>query len=90
MAGSVKIDTERCKGCSLCVWACPKGCLSISTFSNSKGFFPAKTGDLSQCSGCTICAIICPDAIIEVERQETVTVGPVKKDVQTLIGKNRE
>lgn len=65
MAGRIIIETERCKGCGLCVTVCPKNSIVISAHSNRTGFFPAEfTSD--DCTGCTACAIICPDAIIEV------------------------
>ena len=65
MAGKIIIETERCKGCGLCVAVCPNGCIEISTESNNNGFFPPQA-DCSKCTGCAICAIICPEAIIEV------------------------
>jgi len=69
MAGKVSIDSERCKGCGLCVAVCPKQIIVISKKSNKKGYFPAET-DNSECTGCAACAIICPDAAIEVHRDE--------------------
>ena len=81
MAGKIIIDTERCKGCGLCVAACPKKIIVISEKSNKHGYFPAKT-DSCDCTGCAACAIMCPDAVIEVYRDETTqiveTVGPGK------------
>jgi len=65
MAGKIIIDTERCKGCGLCVTVCPKGCIIISNRSNKSGYFPAQAAD-SDCTGCAMCAIICPDVAIEV------------------------
>ncbi|MFC1738994.1 ferredoxin family protein [Planctomycetota bacterium] len=67
MAGKITIDTERCKGCGLCVSVCPKNSIVISKNSNTTGFFPAETTN-NDCTGCAICAIICPDAIIKVYR----------------------
>ena len=29
MAGKIVIDTERCKGCGLCVTTCPSGALTL-------------------------------------------------------------
>lgn len=71
MAGKIKIDTEKCKGCGLCVKVCPKGSLAISEHSNSKGLFPVEfVGD--ECTGCAMCAIICPDAAIEVYKESNI------------------
>ena len=61
--------TDRCKGCGLCVSACPKGLISIAKDKiNQKGHHPAELTDPEKCVGCASCAIMCPDCIIEVER----------------------
>ena len=61
--------TDRCKGCGLCVSACPKGLIAIAQDKiNQKGHHPAELTDPEKCVGCASCAIMCPDCIIEVER----------------------
>jgi 2-oxoglutarate ferredoxin oxidoreductase subunit delta len=70
MAGKITINTERCKGCGLCVKVCPNDCIVISEKSNKNGFFPAESKN-EKCTGCAVCAIICPETIIEVRREET-------------------
>ena len=42
MSGKITIDTERCKGCGLCVTVCPKNCIVISNRPNTIGYFPAE------------------------------------------------
>ena len=76
MAGKIIIDTERCKGCELCVIACPKQIIVISRKSNQNGYFPAQT-DNRGCTGCGICALMCPEAVIEVYRDESEETKPV-------------
>ena len=61
--------TDRCKGCGLCVGACPKGLIVIAKDKiNQKGHHPAEITDQEKFIGCAFCATMCPDCIIEVER----------------------
>lgn len=65
----ITVSENACKGCGLCVRACPKKILAISdTVSNSKGYFIVEVTDKDKCIGCAACAITCPDCAIEVER----------------------
>jgi len=63
----LKIDTEKCKGCGLCVRACPKKILKISeTFINKQGYHPAELTQPEACIGCSSCALTCPDVCIDI------------------------
>ena len=65
----VTINETLCKGCGLCVEACPKNLLELATdHINAKGYHPSTMKDQSQCVGCASCAIMCPDVAIAVER----------------------
>lgn len=62
-------NTDLCKGCGLCVDACPKGCLTIASDKlNKKGYSPAVMAEPEKCIGCAFCATMCPDCIITVEK----------------------
>ena len=63
--GAIVVDTNMCKGCSICVVNCPKKCIEISKFVNNKGYYYAQmVGD--TCIGCASCALVCPDSVITV------------------------
>ncbi|MFH1481693.1 MAG: 4Fe-4S binding protein [Pseudomonadota bacterium] len=64
----VKFRKERCKGCGLCVTACPKKILRIGSRINRSGYPIAEITDNQQCTGCTFCAEMCPDVVISVFR----------------------
>ncbi len=67
----VRIDKNYCKGCELCVRACPMQILSMSKDINLKGYFYARLHEPTRCIGCRICAITCPDVAIEVRTHGT-------------------
>ena len=61
--------TDNCKGCGLCVDACPKHLLQLSKDKiNKKGHHPVEIIDMEACVACTSCAIMCPDCIITIEK----------------------
>ena len=46
-------NEERCKGCGLCVNACPKKLLTLSrTRLNQKGHTPVEMTRAEECGGC--------------------------------------
>ena len=36
--GTIEIDRQRCKGCSVCIDNCPLKCIRLSTAVNGKGY----------------------------------------------------
>jgi 2-oxoglutarate ferredoxin oxidoreductase subunit delta len=70
--GSVEIAVERCKGCELCIPACPPRVLRMSTQRNALGVpYPEL---LPGCTGCAACLLVCPDFCFEVHRYDAA--GP--------------
>lgn len=68
--GKVTFNEDICKGCELCVTACPVKIIEMDESRiNIKGFHPATTNQPDKCIGCGNCAIICPDSVITVERE---------------------
>jgi len=68
--GKIDIDREMCKGCYLCVRACPVKILEIDTEMNSTGTYPVKVVNSEKCIACGNCYEVCPDVCIEVYELE--------------------
>ncbi|MFN2237083.1 MAG: ferredoxin family protein [Anaerolineales bacterium] len=67
--GWIEVNERFCKGCELCVEACPKDVIGLDMeHLTSKGYHPAML-IAEGCTGCGICAVICPDAAIQVFRE---------------------
>lgn len=67
--GAVTVNTERCKGCNLCVVACPSQVLDLQKMEvNNRGYHYAYMAQPDKCIGCQSCSLVCPDACIEVYR----------------------
>lgn len=65
----VLVERDRCKGCELCVRACPQQILAMSKEINTKGYFFAEVAQPHRCIGCRMCAITCPDVAITIGLQ---------------------
>ena len=65
----VTFKKDLCKGCGLCITACPKKIIALSKDEiNRKGHHPAEITDQEKCIGCAFCATMCPDCVITVEK----------------------
>ncbi len=76
--GVVVFDIETCKGCELCIEACPQDSLQLSPKINAQGHHYAVLVQ-DNCTGCTNCALVCPDAVITVYRETKKAKTPVAR-----------
>ena len=87
VSGRVKIDIEKCKGCELCMVACPQDSIELSKGINAQGHhYAVQIKD--NCTGCTSCALVCPDAVITVYRSDPKGKG--RKQVAVLHNVTRD
>jgi 2-oxoglutarate ferredoxin oxidoreductase subunit delta len=78
MKGTIVVDANRCKGCELCTYVCPKNVISMADYFTPRGYRPAKLVDPDGlCTGCLLCSTICPDVAITVYREAAKRQPPV-------------
>jgi 2-oxoglutarate ferredoxin oxidoreductase subunit delta len=67
--GTVVIDVDACKGCNLCIDACPVGVLVMTKHEvNARGYrYPRLR---AGCTGCKACSQICPDFVFQVYKYD--------------------
>lgn len=68
MIGKIVVNTERCKGCDLCVTACPFKVIALTKEVNVRGYNYVQPINEENCTGCCSCATVCPDGCITVYR----------------------
>jgi 2-oxoglutarate ferredoxin oxidoreductase subunit delta len=67
------IAVDRCKGCQLCIGACPKACLELdASIVNALGHHPIRLTDAAACTSCALCARVCPDAVFTIHARPRV------------------
>ena len=95
--GTVEFDIETCKGCELCIEACPEESLQLSKEINKLGYHYAVLVK-DNCTGCINCSLVCPDAVITVYRtrknstaakqakEPVAVISNVKSDIKVTLG----
>ncbi|MFT4071354.1 MAG: 4Fe-4S binding protein [Dysgonamonadaceae bacterium] len=69
--GYVVVNTERCKGCDLCVVACPCDVLVLHEHEvNNKGYHYVYMKNEDACIGCANCGYICPDGCLTIYKKK--------------------
>ena len=93
--GTVAFAVETCKGCELCIDACPQESLALSQEINAQGYHYAVLVK-DNCTGCVNCALVCPDAVITVYRENrkkdrvpVATISNVRENVTLTVDDER-
>ncbi len=63
----IEISKIYCKGCEICVNACPKKVFRRSKLRNNYGTEMPEVYNAEECIACRICERMCPDGCINVE-----------------------
>jgi Pyruvate/2-oxoacid:ferredoxin oxidoreductase delta subunit len=76
--GQLRVDVDECKGCGLCVEACPPKLIGMSERLNHYGYRTA-TYVGKGCTGCGICFVVCPEpgaiTVLRLVKKDTAVVG---------------
>lgn len=63
----LQIAADRCKGCELCIAACPQHVLALDEgIVNPLGYHPIRLTDPAGCTSCALCLRVCPDSVFTV------------------------
>ena len=92
LRGTVTFSVETCKGCELCIDACPQESLAMSKDINKQGYHYAVLVH-DNCTGCINCALVCPDAVITVYRtrkkagikEQVAVIKDVKSNIKVTL-----
>ena len=88
--GTAVFDIETCKGCELCIEACPQESIQLSPNINKQGYHYAVLVK-DNCTGCVNCSLVCPDAVITVYREKkkgrtpVATISNVKENITVTV-----
>jgi 2-oxoglutarate ferredoxin oxidoreductase subunit delta len=70
--GWVEVDLLYCKGCELCVAACPQHVMGLDMdHLTPKGYHPVSLVQ-EGCTGCAICALVCPESALTIYRETPI------------------
>jgi NAD-dependent dihydropyrimidine dehydrogenase PreA subunit len=88
--GLLRVDGDECKGCGLCVEACPPKVIALNDRLNHYGYRTATYAG-AGCTACGICFLVCPEpgAITVLRRRNRMAaLSPVEGAAQ-IVGAER-
>jgi 2-oxoglutarate ferredoxin oxidoreductase subunit delta len=83
--GFLRISADECKGCGLCLPACPPQVIRMTDGLNPYGYRPAEYAG-SGCTGCGICFQVCPEPGAITVLRLIVTRPAVREEVTGCSG----
>jgi NAD-dependent dihydropyrimidine dehydrogenase PreA subunit len=84
--GFLRIDEDECKGCGLCIEACPPKAIAMGESLNHYGYRTAHYAG-AGCTGCGICFMACPEpGAITVYRETVASAVPIAAPAGTAEG----
>jgi NAD-dependent dihydropyrimidine dehydrogenase PreA subunit len=87
--GQLRVNEDECKGCGLCVAACPPQVIALSEKLNHYGYRTATYAG-AGCTGCAICFLACPEpGAITVLRLQSAAALDVRGRVIQMGGASR-
>jgi len=70
------VNQELCKGCGICVDACPNGAISLS---GGKAVI-----DQAKCTSCELCAEICPTSALQSPEMVSPAISEKPRSIEIL------
>ncbi|MDR3740688.1 MAG: 4Fe-4S binding protein [Terracidiphilus sp.] len=78
--GILRVNEEECKGCGLCIEACPPKSIAMGDRLNHYGYRTAQYKG-EGCTACGICFLVCPEpgaiTVLRLKKQEAVQMEAV-------------
>ena len=68
--GAIVVDMDRCKGCALCVEACPQDVIALAKKVNRSGYPFVEVVTQGSWVCCASCAMVCAEGCITVYRKK--------------------
>jgi NAD-dependent dihydropyrimidine dehydrogenase PreA subunit len=80
--GRLRVDEAECKGCGLCIEACPPKVIRLSEGLNHYGYRTAQYAG-AGCTGCGICFLACPEpgALTVYRASPPARTGPAARPI---------
>ena len=69
MKRTIYVNQRFCKGCGLCIRACPNEVLTKSSELSQRGVSIPEVKNQEKCTGCHYCELVCPDFAIKVAEE---------------------